>query len=268
MAIRPRRRMGDNDDLMSDDLMPRSPMAPPSLEDQLTDQVMQTQPVGAPEALGPSPLLTRGRTGGVASPSDVAGGVSQSGGGSSLADNARRAAANNYTDIEGAGTLKPGAFMGGLEGFNTNAWGTGERGTNTHKNTFGKIASRYNPKQGGSTRALMADPDFSALFPDATLVDHPNEDLIDFDGAGPEPPVDVKRAATAGGAGEGWQWAPQNEGGDGGGGMLPTDDPMALAQQLGLGGELTSIEGLLGDGESDIQRIIAELMAQQQTPQV
>lgn len=186
--------------------------------------------------------------------------------GNDRATAARTAAANNYTDIEGAGGLATGGYMGGLEGFNTQGWGSGERGSNTHKNTFGKIASRYDPKQAGAAKALMADPDFQAYFPDAKLIEHPNGDLIDF---GDGKPVDVLRGATAGGAGEAWQWgvdagAPAGAGASGGGSDIDSliagltggaQDPIAAIQA-----ELAALTG----GGLDEQTLIQQMLTQPQ----
>lgn len=124
-----------------------------------------------------------------------------------------RGAFAQYGDgnIEGAQGMRTGDYMGQLEGFNTGAWGSDERGSNSIKNTFGKIASRYDVSQPGAVRQLMQDPDFQNFFPGAKLVEHPNADLIDFgDGNGP---VDVIRGAVAGGSGAGWQWGANPIGG-------------------------------------------------------
>ena len=131
-----------------------------------------------------------------------------------LAQAAAQAAANGWTDIAGTEGFSAGPFVGSLEGFNVNGWGSGERGSNTLKNTFGKIASRYDPTQPGAAQQVLSDPDFKSLWPNATIVEHPNQDLIDFDGPGGEDPVDVLRAATAGGAGQAWQWGVKGGGGD------------------------------------------------------
>lgn len=178
---------------------------------------------------------------------------------------ARTAAANNYTDIEGAGGLATGGYMGGLEGFNTQGWGSGERGSNTHKNTFGKIASRYDPKQAGAAKALMADPDFQAYFPDAKLVEHPNGDLIDF---GDGKPVDVLRGAQAGGAGEAWQWgvdagSPAGAGASGNGADI---DRLIAGLSGGAPDPLAAIQAELASltGGVDEQTLIQQMLANQQ----
>lgn len=171
----------------------------------------------------------------------------------------KKSQAEGYTDIEGAGGLKTGDYMGALEGFNTSAWGSNERGSNTLKNSFGKIASRYDPTQPGAAKNLMNDPDFRDMFPDAILIDHPNQDQIDFDGPGGDPPVDVIRAATAGGGGQGWQWGTQDGGGaTGGGGGL---DPAAI---MGGGTDINAmIEALMNGQDSETQKIIQELLNSQ-----
>ena len=113
-----------------------------------------------------------------------------------------------FTDIQGMRDyFKPGQFMGQLEGFNTQGWGSGERGSDTMKNMFGTIASNFDVSQPGALRRAL--PEFQKAFPNATIVPHANEDLLDPDGPdGPMEPVDVIRAATAGGQGAGWQWSP------------------------------------------------------------
>lgn len=217
--------------------------------------------VNAVPATGSAPMP------GAAAPGSAPAGPSRSG----LADAARRAQANNYTDIEGTQNFRTGDFMGSLEGFNTGAWGTGERGSHTLKNSFGRIASRYDPTQPNAARTLMQDEDFRATWPDAMLIDHPNGDLIDFDGPGGDPPVDVLRAARAGGAGEAWQWGVQDGGGGaasanaGGGGLgqgvtvnsLMSGDPMAAITQ--------QINNLTGGQDSQIQALIEQILSGQQT---
>lgn len=235
MAYERRRRRGEEEGAYDVPIGARE--TPPPFEDQLTEQVMQTQPVG-----GGSPLQSMG--------------VAQVGAPPSLAANAKQAAGNNFSDIEGAGGLKTGNY--GVEGFGDLA--STERGSNTMKKSFGKIASRYDPQQAGAASKVLQDPDFQSLWPEAEIVQHPNADLIDFDGPGPLAPVDVLRAATEGGAGEGWQWGVQDDGGGGG-----DVDPMGLVNQLGLGGALPgNIDQLLQGDESGIQAIIQQLMAEQQ----
>ena len=182
--------------------------------------------------------------------------------GTSRADAARAAAANNYTDIEGTDPLKTGGYLGNLEGFNTQGWGTGERGSGTHKNKFGQIASRYDPTQAGATKALMADPDFQAYFPDAKLVEHPNGDLIDF---GDGKPVDVLRGARAGGAGEAWQWGV--DAGGPGAGAGGSQMPRSAADLMGgdpMGGIQSQISQLIDGQNPQEQSLIQQLLAEMQ----
>lgn len=163
-------------------------------------------------------------------------------------------------DIDGAGDLKAGGYGG--EGFSYNERSArGERGANTIKNTFGKIASRYDPTQPGAAKAVVADPDFQRFFPEARIVEHPNGDLIDF---GDGKPVDVLRAARAGGSGEAWQWGADDGTGapaamaGGGGGMnlqgLLTGDPMAGIQ--------SEVDKLMGGQSKEEQTLIQQLLAE------
>lgn len=145
-------------------------------------------------------------------------------------------------DIADAKGLKTGGYGG--EGFSYESRAAaGERGADTIKNSFGKIASRYDPTQAGASKAVMADPDFQRLFPEARLVEHPNGDMIDF---GDGKPVDVLRAARAGGAGEAWQWGAD----DGGGG----------AQQMG-GMDINSLVAGIGSGADPMAAIQAQIAA-------
>ncbi len=126
-------------------------------------------------------------------------------------------------------TMAPGN-VGRLEGFNTAGWGSGERGTNSLKNTFGQMASNFDSDQG--VDGLMGNEQFRAAFPNATKVGGGKGDLIDFDGPGPEPPVDVIRGAGA--AGSAWAWQPGGDQGGGGTEKLPLDamDPSGLPNDL------------------------------------
>lgn len=99
-----------------------------------------------------------------------------------------------------------------LSGFNTAEWGEG--GTEGYhdtsvKNTFGKLASRYEPTPDNA-RVLVNDPEFRRMFPDAELIDHPTDPKIRFFPG--DEPVDVLIASGQGG----WGWQPE---GGGGGGM-------------------------------------------------
>lgn len=153
-----------------------------------------------------------------------------------IAAAAQTAMDNGYTDIEGAqGYFTPGQFQSQLAGFNTNGWNTGERGTQTLKNTMGQLFSNYDVSQPGALSRVVQDPKLLAMYPQATIVPHANEDLLDLDGEGPMQPIDVIQGATAGGAGQAWAWQPQ----DGSGGQPQTGGPggpSAMAYQAGLPG--------------------------------
>jgi len=173
-------------------------------------------------------------------------------------------------NIQGVGGLKTGDFMGQLEGFNTQGWGTGERGTESFKNAMGRIMSRYDVTQPGAAQRLMADPEFQQLAPNAQLIQYPNGDLIDFgDGNGP---VDVIRGAVEGGAGAAWQWGANSGdpvmGAPANALYNSVFPPMesGIEQQL-LGGGLLQGNGM---DESTSQQLLAYLMSlyDQQLPQV
>lgn len=133
---------------------------------------------------------------------------------SSIAQAANQAMQNGYTDIEGAqGYFQPGNFMSQLSGFNTGGWNTGERGTQTLKNTMGQLFSNYDVTQPGALAKVVQDPKLLAMYPDAT-VGGPKQDLLDLDGPnGPMEPVDVIQAAGENGAGTAWAWMPTADGG-------------------------------------------------------
>jgi hypothetical protein len=166
---------------------------------------------------------------------------------------------NNYSDIEGAQNIAAGNYQGQLEGFGNIDPG-GERGSNTHKKLFGRIASRYDVTQPGAVRTMMQDPDFQAAFPDAKLVEHENADLIDF---GDGNPVDVIRGAVAGGSGAGWQWgvgggqgAPQGGGVPGAMGGVPQQGGAAADMSSQL---LAALQGGQGASGTSIEQLFAAL---------
>lgn len=152
-----------------------------------------------------------------------------------LHDAFKQSVANNYTDIQDTNPWQTGQYMGQLQGFNTQGWGSGERGSGTLKNRFGQIASRYDVTQPGALQQLMQDPQFQEMTGGmATIVEHPNQDLIDFDGPGPMAPVDVIGNATAGGAGQNWWWGPTDE--QGSGPQAPANQIYNQALQMPPGG--------------------------------
>ncbi len=133
-----------------------------------------------------------------------------------LYDAFQQSVQNGYTDIQGTDPWQTGQFMNQLSGFNTNGWGTGERGTGTLKNKFGQVASNYDVTQPGALAKLIQDPRIQEMTGGkATIVQHENQDLFDPDGDGPMAPIDVIQAATAGGAGQAWAWQPTDAGGGG-----------------------------------------------------
>lgn len=208
--------------------------------------------------------VSGGQGGAAPANTGVAGGVDR-GGPTPIAPGNRAAAAQasreaGFTDIEGTDPLTTGNYVGSLEGFNTGGWGTGERGSGTMKNKFGQIASRYDPTQPGAAQSLLADEDFRSYWPNATIVEHPNQDLIDFDGPGGDPPVDVLRAAKSGGAGEAWAWQPQGGGGataGGGSAGQDLDNLFAEDPQAKINAEIEAIlSGQNPEEQNLVQRIL------------
>lgn len=173
-------------------------------------------------------------------------------------------------DIEAAKGLKMGDYASQLEGFSgVSRRAAGERGGNTIKNSAGDIFSRYDVTQPGAVDRVMADQDFRSLHPNAVKVDHPNGDLIDFDGPGPDRPVDVIRGAKPGGSGEAWQWgADDGTGGGGGGGGQPMGGMDINSLIAGIGGgadPMAAIQAQIAAASNgqDEQTLIQQLLAQQ-----
>jgi hypothetical protein len=205
---------------------PFDPKAPGGY-DSFVNPSEGAQPQGGNVLGGPNTGINGGSTGGGVAQAPKTGGLSPMAGGAM----ARYGTGN----IGGAENVGRGNYMGQLEGFNTNAWDKAPEGyeANSIKNTFGKIASRYDVTQPGAVRSLMADPEFQQFFPEARIIEHPNGDLIDF---GDGKPVDVIRAAVAGGSGQGWQWG--------------ADDGTG-------GGAAGAPGGATGGGGMDLQSILA-----------
>lgn len=132
-------------------------------------------------------------------------------GGGDFASRVQQANQNGYTDIQGMrDQFKPGQFMDQLAGFNTQSWGTGERGSDTLKNMLGTIFSNHDVTQPNALQRAL--PDIQRGLPGASIVEHPNGDMLDPDGPnGPMQPVDVIQSAVAGGSGAKWQWQPQDQ---------------------------------------------------------
>lgn len=151
-----------------------------------------------------------------------------------------------------------GSQSGASHGWNTGDYGGDDVAATSMKNTFHAIAQRY-PSTPSGLRQLVQDPDFQRAFPNASLVDHPTGDKIDFGGqlsdftkGVPVGIVDVGRAFDGGAdSGQGWDWMDEaNSGGGGGGAMAGGLDMNAL---IGQGEDLTS-------GQS-MQEILAAIEA-------
>lgn len=122
-----------------------------------------------------------------------------------LYDAFKQSVANGYTDIAGTEGWKVGQYGGQLQGFGD--LNSTDRGSNTLKKSMGKILSDYDVTQPGVLQQVLKDPRVQELTGgQATIVDHPNMDQIDFDGPGPMQPVDLIGNAVEGGAGSNWWW--------------------------------------------------------------
>lgn len=108
---------------------------------------------------------------------------------------------------------------GTMLGFNTGDYGGDTKARTSVKNMFGRIASRYGSAPG-SIDAIMADPDFKALFPNARKVAGGAGDKIDFGGVKsdfesgvPVGVVDVlQNSDPTRNSATGWQWLPEDVG--------------------------------------------------------
>lgn len=108
---------------------------------------------------------------------------------------------------------------GTMLGFNTGDYGGDTKARTSVKNMFSRIASRYGSAPG-SVDALLNDPDFKALFPNARKVPGGAGDKIDFGGVlsdfesgVPVGVVDVLQASDPGrNTATGWQWMPDDVG--------------------------------------------------------
>jgi hypothetical protein len=136
------------------------------------------------------------------------------------------------------------AGKGTMLGFNQGDYGGDVKARNSVKNTFGRIASRYDAKPS-SMKLIAQDPDFQRYFPGARFDDKdrlhldPNK-LSDFEGGvggmGGADGIDVLGSADVGSdSAAGWTW--QDSAHDGGGQTVDTGgfgggmDPMMLLQQ-------------------------------------
>lgn len=107
--------------------------------------------------------------------------------------------------------------VGTMRGFNLGDYGGDTKARTSVKNMFSRIASRYGSAPG-SIDAIMNDPDFKALFPNARKVPGGAGDKIDFGGVKsdfetgvPVGVVDVLEASDpTRNTAKGWQWLPED----------------------------------------------------------
>lgn len=151
------------------------------------------------------------------------------------------------------------AGVGQMNGFRQDDYGGDQKAANSMKNTYGRIASRYEQKPS-SLGAIMADPDFQRYFPNAKQAGFDKIDfggtLSDFESGTPVGLVDVFQGADeANDTSAGGQWLDQNfMGGQGGGGsVMDGGGSSDLMAALTAGGGLT--------GNDTLERIQKELQA-------
>ena len=109
--------------------------------------------------------------------------------------------------------------VGTMRGFNLGDYGGDTKARTSVKNMFSRIASRYGSAPG-SVDAIMADPDFKALFPNARKVPGGAGDKIDFGGVksgfGTGVPVGIvdvlQNSDPTRNSATGWQWLPEDVG--------------------------------------------------------
>jgi len=209
---------------------------------------MQTQPVGGATPLG---TVTGGNTG-------VAGGA-----------NLGTPQQNGGNGIDWRKKMQYGMGPGVLSGFNTSGAGYDEKAANSVKNTFGRIAQKYQANPEG-LKQLVNDPDFKRAFPNAKLADSSAGDKIDFGGilsdfesGTPVGVVDVGGAFDpSNNTGQNWWFHPDAEDGMGGGGGGGGVD---VASIMGGGTDVNAmINELMSGQDSQTQKIIQEILAGQQ----
>lgn len=113
--------------------------------------------------------------------------------------------------MSGRDQLRRGS-TGTMLGFNLGDYGGDVKARTSVKNMFSRIASRY-ANAPGSVDAVMNDPDFKALFPNAKKVGHDKIDfggvMSDFESGTPVGVVDVLQASDpTKNTATGWQWLP------------------------------------------------------------
>jgi hypothetical protein len=186
--------------------------------------------------------------------------------------------------VEARQALGGYAGKGNMLGFNTGGYGGDLKAGNSVKNTFGRIASRYDAKPS-SMKLIAQDADFQRYFPGARFDDkdrlHLDPSMLsDFEsgvgGMGGADGIDVLGSADVGSdSAAGWTWqdgAHDGGGGAMGGGMGGQMDPMALLAQgnpddLGnsdaLAQILAELQRASGGGGQGEQALLQQLLGGQ-----
>jgi hypothetical protein len=241
-----------------------TPNSPYDLEQDAFTRAMdpnrnRPQPVGAPQdAQGAAPITPA-----------VAGDVDPGASPYSVGNDQRKQDLGAGNGVDARNALGGYAGVGNMLGFRQDGYGGDTKAANSVKNTFGRIASRYNNDATG-IQSLLQDADFQRYFPNAK---YDGKDRInfggilsDFESGTPVGDVDISQG-WENGAGQGWQWLDQNFAGDAGGGagggaqgnVAPNSDLMsAILANGGLTGNDTlaqiqkELQALINGQPSDL----------------
>jgi hypothetical protein len=160
------------------------------------------------------------------------------------------------------------AGRGSMMGFNTAMDYPDDKAANSMKNTFGRIASRYDSNPG-SMDAIFNDPDFQRFFPGAKRVEGGAGDKIDFGGmlsdfesGVPVGVVDVGGAFDPkNNTGAGWTWQDLVNDVQG---PAPGQAIYNQAQnQMGQQGGVETQQMLEGMDENSLMELLRQLMGPQ-----
>jgi hypothetical protein len=161
------------------------------------------------------------------------------------------------------------APVGNMMGFNT-AWDyPDEQARNSVKNTYGRIASRYDQSQPGFLQQILGDADFQRFFPNARLGSEEGRGgmldfggvLSEFESGTPVGLVDVAQGYENGRAG-GHQWLDQANQGGGGGFVQPQPGMVANDIYQQIQNSLMQPQGQ-GADNNQILQFLQMLLSQQ-----
>ncbi len=154
------------------------------------------------------------------------------------------------------------APVGNMMGFNTALDYPDDKAANSVKNTYGRIASRYDQNTPGFLQQILGDADFQRYFPNARL--GPEEGrggmidfggvLSDFESGVPVGLVDVAQSYENGVA-KGHQWMDQSNGGG-----SPQQQPSMLGNDMYNQIQSMIMQPALGQGQGTDSNQILQLL--------